>query len=366
MNTYAVYFRPRGALATWPLASDTLFGAVCWGIRTLGLLDDNALTDWLENQRLQPRFAFTHAFSAYLPQGKRVRLYPRPVTFQPAFSDFDALADEWQQKHTEDKCKKKKAKAEAAKIGKQFKKLVYVSEGALKQIVAGDLKPIEGLRALTFQNVLPYAAKCGALCTVDEARLLPDNLYEKDTVQHNQIDRMAGATVEGMLFYREETFFAPDAGLWAVLKAEADDVERYIRPTLNYLADTGFGADRTTGKGHFDIWLEDFAFPFNPTSPKGMMTLSHYLPHQDEIDLQAEPLAYSLKLLRPRREQKYPRRLAAGQDSTPVYKQAIQVFEPGSVFALQTQKEIYGQLVRLTPEDEEPVYQSGAAVMIMM
>ncbi len=29
-------------------------------------------------------------------------------------------------------------------------------------------------------------------------------------MQHNQIDRMAGATVEGMLFYREETFFAPE------------------------------------------------------------------------------------------------------------------------------------------------------------
>lgn len=362
MNTYAVYFRPRGALATWPLASDTLFGAVCWGIRALDLLDDKALADWLENQHLQPLFAFSHAFPLYLPEDKRVRLYPRPADFQPSFGDFDTLAGEWQQKKN---CTKKEAKAEAAKIGKRFKKLAYVSEEVLSQIVAGNLKPIEGLRALAFPNGL-YADRDNSLCTAQEANRLPPKLYVREAMQHNQIDRMAGATVEGMLFYREETFFASDAGLWALLKAAPGDVQRYIQPALNYLADTGFGADRTTGKGHFDIWLEDFTLPFKPPKAQAMMTLSHYLPQAGEVDLQAEPLAYSLKTLRPRREQKYPRPLAAGQDSSPVYKQAVQVFEPGSVFAFQIQKEIYGQLARLTPASEEPVFQSGAALMVMM
>jgi len=362
MNTYAVYFRPRGALATWPLASDTLFGAVCWAIRVLGLLDDKALTDWLEDQRLQPRFAFTHAFPAYLLKDKRVRFYPRPLIFQPTFGDFFDVTAELQ---WEKKCTKKAAQIEIVRIGKTFKKVAYVSEEVLSHIVAGDLKPIDGLRALAFPNKL-YVETNRSLCTGQEAKILPTNLYVTEAVQHNQIDRMAGATVEGMLFYREETFFAQDAGLWAILKAEPTDVERYIRSALNYLADSGFGADRTAGKGHFDIWLEDFTLPFNPPEAQAMLTLSHYLPQEGEVNLQSEPLAYALKTLRPRREQKYPRPLAAGQASSPVYKQSVQVFEPGSVFALQTQKEIYGQLVRLTPTNEEPVYQSGAAVMVMM
>lgn len=357
MKTYAVYFRPRGALATWPLASDTLFGAVCWGIRILGLMDDQALTDWLDKQQQQPRFAFSHAFPCYL-DGERIRFFPRPATFQPSFSDFDALVAELGNN--------KKAHMDAAKAGKQFKKVSYVSEETLAQILTGNLSTKGGLEALAIPAQSNYLVKSATLCTKEEAERLPERLYATEAMQHNQIDRMAGATVEGMLFYREETFFAPGAGLWALLKAEEEDVRQYIQPALNYLADTGFGADRTVGKGHFQIWLEEFQIPFMVSNPKAMMTLSHYLPLSDECDLKTEPLAYTLKVLRPKREQKYPRPLAQGQQSVPIYKQAVQVFEPGSVFALRKEKEIYGQLVRLTGNNEEPVYQSGAAVMIRM
>lgn len=357
MKTYAVYFRPRGALATWPLASDTLFGAVCWGIRILGLMDHQALTDWLDKQKQKPRFAFSHAFPCYL-DGGRIRFYPRPATFQPSLSDSDAIAAELGNN--------KKAHMDAAKAGKQFKKVSYVSERALADILAGKLSAQGGLKAFACPTQSNYLAKSTMLCMKEEAERLPERLYATEAMQHNQIDRMAGATVEGMLFYREETFFAPGAGLWALLKAEEEDVKQYIQPALNYLADTGFGADRTVGKGHFQIWLEEFQIPFEVSSPKAMMTLSHYLPLSDECDLKTKPLAYALKVLRPKREQKYPRPLAQGQQSAPIYKQAVPVFEPGSVFALQTEKEIYGQLVRLTDTNEEPVYQSGAAVMIIM
>ncbi len=120
--------------------------------------------------------------------------------------------------------------------------------------------------------------------------------------------------------------------MWALLKAEEKDVKEYIQPALNYLADTGFGADRTVGKGHFQIWLEEFALPFRADKPGAMMALSHYIPQPDECNLQAEPLAYTLKILRPRREQKYPWVFAGQQQFPPVYKRAVPVFEPGSVF----------------------------------
>ena len=96
-----------------------------------------------------------------------------------------------------------------------------------------------------------------------------------------------------------------------------------------------------------------------------MMTLSHYLPGADEFDPQAEPLAYTLKTLRPKREQKFLRS-SADQKSTPIYKQAMRVFEPGSVFALRAKKEIYGKLARLTPPEQEAIFQSGAALMVFL
>lgn len=356
MNTYAVYFQPRGALATWPLASDTLFGAVCWGIRALGLMDDSQLTGWLEAQQNAPVLAFSHAFPLYTKGATRLRLYPRPASFQPTFADFDRLA------------KSKAEKVRAAAAGKKLKRIGYVSEAVLNQIVAGNLQPFAGLQAF-FSGSGQLTHKAGALWTSPEAALVPDRpekLFETEAMQHNQIDRMAGATVEGMLFYREETFFAPGAGLWAALRTDEQDFARYIQPALRYLADTGLGADRTSGKGQFDITVE-FAFDLpRAKTPKALMTLSHYLPDADEFDPQGEPLAYTIKTLRPKREQKYPRLLPEGQKSAPIYKQALRVFEPGSVFPLKNQKELYGRLARLTPPGQEAVFQSGAALMVYL
>jgi len=362
MKTYAVYFKPCGALATWPLASDTLFGAVCWGIRVLGLMDDSQLTGWLDEQKAAPVFAFSHAFPYWGESQARSRLYPRPATFQPAFTDFDTLAAEWQKLNKGKTLKS--AKADAAVAGKELKRLEYVSEAVLEQIAAGKIKPVDALRAV-LMNSGPVLSKAGALWLAPEARAVPAKLFEREAMQHNHIDRMAGATVEGMLFYREETFFAPGAGLWAMLRAEAGDFSKFIQPALNYLADTGFGADRTSGKGQFEIRVTpEFVTP-KAAAPKAVMSLSHYLPGADEIDLQSEALAYTLKTLRPMREQKFSR-LVTGQKSTPVYKQAIRVFEPGSVLTLKNKKEIYGRLARLTPMDQEAVFQSGAALMVYL
>ena len=363
MNTYAVYFKPLGGLATWPLASDTLFGATCWGIRALNLMDDRQLTDWLEAQQATPAFAFSHAFPLFTQGETRLRLYPRPATFQPSFGDFESLAVEWQKR--KDKTTLKAAKVDVAAAGKKFKRLGYVTESVLTEIAAGKLQPLDGLRSALFEGSA-FSAKAGTLCTASEARWLPDKLFENEAMQHNQIDRMAGATVEGMLFYREETFFAPGAGLWALLRADEQDFARYLAPALRYLADTGLGADRTSGKGQFEITIQHAPPLPCAKTPNAMMTLSHYLPGVDEFDPQGIPLAYTLKTLRPKREQKYPRLLQSGQKSAPVYKQAMRIFEPGSVFPLKSQKELYGRLARLTPPEQEAVFQSGAALMVYL
>jgi CRISPR-associated protein Csm4 len=362
MNTYAVYFKPRGALASWPLASDTLFGAVCWGMRMLGLMDDEHLTAWLDSHRDDPPFAFSHAFPAYLNGKTPLRLYPRPATFQPAFADFNALALEWQKQKGGTL---KAAKAKLAEAGKFFKWLDYVTEGVLAEITAGRLKPVDGLQAMLFDTGA-VTAKTHTLCTKSEAKQLPEQLFQSEAMQHNQIDRMAGATVEGALYYRDEVFFAPGSGLWALLRSEPADFEQYIHPSLRYLADTGFGADRTSGKGHFEIDVQPAPPLPQAATPNAMMTLSHYLPISGEFDPQAEPLAYALKTLRPKREQKYPRPLPPGQKTPPIYKQAVRVFEPGSVFPLKSQKPVYGRLARLTPQTQEAVYQSGAALMLYL
>lgn len=362
MNTYTIYFQPRGELATWPLASDTLFGAVCWGIRILGLMNDQQLTEWLDNQKNTPKFAFSHAFPSFQKDKGWLRFYPRPANFHPLFGDFDTLALKWQQSKT---LSLKAAKADVSSAGKKFKRLGYITESVFIDFVEGKLKGIDGLHSVLFENN-DYSVKAGAMCTTAEAKLVPEKLFVAVAMQHNQIDRMAGGTVEGMLFYREETFFAPGTGLWALLRAEENDFNNYLQPALHFLSDTGFGADRTSGKGQFEITTQLSSILPRSQTPTAMMTLSHYLPISDELDIQGTPLAYTLKTLRPKREQRYLRVIAFNQKSTSVYKQALRVFEPGSIFPLKARKDIYGRLARLTPENQEPIYQSGAALMIYL
>ncbi len=266
MKTYAVYLLPHGSLATWPLASDTLFGAVCWGMRWLGLMNDEELTHWLEEQRLKPRFAFSHAFPAWLQEPKKIRFYPRPANYFPSHEDFDSLALSWQSAQKHEQITLKAAKAVVVSITKQLKKISYLSESVLKKIITEGLHPRDILSSILFAS-RKFSIKGQVLCTEEEGQQLPNALFSTEAVQHNQIDRMAGATVEGMLFYRDETFFSKGAGLWAVLVAEEEDFKRFIQPALNYLADTGFGADRTVGKGQFEIFCEEFQLSFQASQP---------------------------------------------------------------------------------------------------
>jgi CRISPR type III-A-associated RAMP protein Csm4 len=209
------------------------------------------------------------------------------------------------------------------------------------------------------------------LCSRAEAKILSKflahhriRLLEAAAMQHNSVDRVGGATVEGALFYKEEVFFAPGAGLWAVLRADSGDVEKLIAPALRVLTDTGFGADRSTGRGFFDIHIEPLGIELFQQKQQAVMTLSRYLPQEGEINLNDEPLAYRLSVVHPKREQ----RLGYGleRDSRPViYKRAVRMFEPGSVFPYPvSEKDIFGRWALLSSPKSPPIYQSGAAVML--
>ena len=358
MNTYTVVFKPRGALSTWPLSSDTLFGAVCWGIRVLGLMDDHELSAWLEASYDQPLFAFSQAFPIFESKQRVYRFYPRPVSFQPGFTDFDILVDQMKSV-----AGRKSALLIVTTEAKRLKKVQYLSEQALFHWMNGSLRPIDVLQSM-IGGKDQWTVRAGAICSTNESEDLPDSLLISEAMQHNEIDRMAGATVEGRLFYREEVFFSRQVGLWALLMAEQDVCDSYIFPALRYLADTGLGADRTTGKGQFEIMIQPAPVFSTPATAYGMMSLSRYIPLSGEVNLLGEPLAYQLRILHPKREQKFPRALIGGQTSAPIYKASVPVFEPGSVFPFLERKSIYGRLVRLSPNDQESIFQSGAAIMI--
>ncbi len=66
---------------------------------------------------------------------------------------------------------------DAAKAGKQFKKVSYVSEKTLAQILTGNLSAQDGLRAVSMPAQSNYLVKSAVLCTKKEAERLPERLY---------------------------------------------------------------------------------------------------------------------------------------------------------------------------------------------
>ena len=148
--------------------------------------------------------------------------------------------------------------------------------------------------------------------------------------------------------------------MWCLVRADDEDMEQRIRPALRYLADTGLGADRTAGRGQFDIELTDPP-PLPDAGPEsnGWLTLSRYLPQRNEWQPTERPLAYRLTNLWAKRERGYPQEEPTR--TSPVYKRRLRVFEPGSVFPLTVRKEIYGRLVPVG-ESGWTIYQSGLAI----
>ena len=368
MKTYIIYLRPRSSLAS-SLASDTLFGAVCWGIQVLQLKPD--VGHWLASQSAPP-FVFSSAFPAWLAKnGTHLLLYPRPATFEVSPAGFDTLVQTY---HQQENVPLKTARLAVLDQAKQLKNASLISQGIFEEVVRGVLSASDVLQSMLAPSP-QFALHGKVLIKVSEQLMLQKSGVDPERgissewpVQHNQIDRLAGATGEGQLFYQNEINFAPHAILWALLRAESATVEELIKPALRYLADTGLGANRTVGKGHFEITVEPA--PEIPTAKQanGVMMLSRYFPTQDEVSAVCQyPLAYRLTTLRAKREQKFPR-LIEGMAARPIYKQPIRVFEPGSVFSLQHQpREVYGQVVQVvSAEDGGPVYQSGAALPVFL
>lgn len=354
MKTYPIYLWPRGSLSSH-LGSDTLFGAVCWGIHLLGL-DLEAL---LERFNTEPQFAFSGLFPVLRGSERCVRFYPHP--------QLPPLGPDQFPGEIEDKIKK-------IKQAKLLKHKPYLSEELFTEVIQGKTDRAALLDRFRTRGFSKHDIEAvgQSLIRYDERRALQrrgklDRIINEVDVQHNHVDRVSGATVEGLLFMEQETFFRAGSGLWCLLRTEKKTLQGSIAPALRYLADTGLGGNRSSGKGQFEIEVGD---PFDDLphadDPNCFVTLSRYVPQQGEWKANARPLHYQLLNLWPKRESKFAR-AAPGQSASPIYKRRLRMFAPGSIFPLQQpQQELYGRLVEAVPASEagHTIWQSGITVPV--
>ncbi len=347
MQRKIVFLHPLGPHSS-PLTSQTLFGATCWAWATLGEDVGKHLGAFADG----PRFAFssTFPFVRRTADSPPVLLLPKPP-LRPPIAIVNQLAGQGDAQHL----------IEGIDLAKHMQQARYVSSGVAAKLRAGEwnaaalIHEVYHRRVHLVQGMLLLPAEAQAVWSKNDQGKGKDKLWKRSIVQRNSVDRVAGATAEGLLFQQEQTFYYPGrAGLWAALWVD-DILWPSVQSALRFIADTGLGGERAVGKGHFHLEIQEWGAHFPPSKDGAgrFMNLSEYIPESDETC----PLAYELRHIRQKTESRYP------GDSQRVYVGMMQAYQPGGVFETHGPgRELYGRLAKLAQLKDRSVYYSGVTI----
>lgn len=237
MSIYRYIITPLGPFRT-PLRSDTLCGHLICAAATLdGPEGAEALISAFDKGT--PPFVLSSAF----PEG----MLPMPALPPIRRASFKKLAKDWPEFHGE--------MFPALEAAKRFKKSAFVPESLLLD----DVSPLS--QEFLFTKWLEKPDRFSIQGRFHKSGLEP----------HNSIHRMTGSVLDQGGFYLSEVswYIAGTRLSLYVRTADRAAFERYF----GYVADTGYGADRSTGKGHFSF-VRDENFDDSPFRKEGNARLS--------------------------------------------------------------------------------------------
>jgi len=377
---YIAYLNPKSSFLGESIHSDTLFGAICWGIANV--CGDNLIGEVLEYFKDgKPPFLISSAFP-YVQLEQRIHLLPKPIC-KPIY-------------------KEARSREDFTKL-KTIKEIVYVPEEIFQQIIEGKLTDetlFDSLELAGFE----YPKRGNKrrkynLYSINEneyvqrGNLIIKNTYqktEKETreeeeiektdfgkiltgafggidIQRNVIERLSGTTTEGGLFYTHEMFFRENAGLYFLVKIlkneiKGNKIEGILNPALRFIQDRGVGGDVSVGKGHFEVeFLSGFDRIEEPTDPNAFTTLSLYYPAGELSSLSISSNRERMWYKSVKRKGKMEASFAAVKN---VWKESLMMFSEGSTFPLLN-KEIYGRN-HLSKKEEYEIQHYGFAVPVKM
>ncbi|NIR51598.1 hypothetical protein GWO43_23735 [candidate division KSB1 bacterium] len=174
------------------------------------------------------------------------------------------------------------------------------------------------------------------------------------TTYHNTINRLTGTVIEG-LYTVEETFRGEDFQFEVYLRSKSLSKSE-LQSILQYISLSGFGKDKSTGRGHFEFDEQDLV-EFNiedADNANGFVTLSSYVPDSEA------PLNGHYDLLI-----KYPKlagdfETAFDNVSSP-FKHPVAMMRSGAVFHSYERNRPYGALVAGVHKQNNSIMQYGLA-----
>lgn len=169
---------------------------------------------------------------------------------------------------------------------KEIKAVRWISRSLLEEVLAGRELNIDDV-FLPCSNV---AVSEDEKASLSDWTGMPWLITERQRVK---VDRL-GLSQEGGLFFFALQFFAPDCGLYFLSEISPENGQK-LQATVNFLGDTGLGADRNCGLGHFTL-KEQKTFSFSlPEKSTGWVILSLFNPgEQEDIQALTRETAYNL------------------------------------------------------------------------
>jgi len=216
---------------------------------------------------------------------------------------------------------------------KDIKGVRWISQRLFEKVLAGSF--------IEFDDVAPLPG--GIALSQEELKAHPTlkdcKGWAKSERQRVQVDRL-NLPNDGGLFFFALQFFAPNSGLYMIANMDKSVIGPF-RAALAFLGDSGIGADRSSGLGHFSV-REEHDLQFNlPKKSDGSVMLSLFNPGiQDNLEALTRVTAYGLTT-----------RSGWISNST-LGRPPVRVFTEGSYFSGKPK----GRVVEMLPADIRQKY----------
>lgn len=346
MQNYKITIKLKSSVIT-PFHSDTLWGHICWALRyTQG---EKELLDFIECYYSgEPPFVISNAFpKGYLPFPV---LEPMVKTQQRAL-----ITAFWDTSDFVTAVSAMKKLFGTKYISQEL--LIHFNEKSISNYSIAEMLLKNPRTCPRIAAYLPSncAVKykdgkiaCSYLsspllsfCPPEFGNLLSSTVGSQEVNCHAKINRLSGAAIDGGLFTTDDNFYSNN-DFEAYCKIGTGFPEEILEECLEFINVNGFGRKKSTGKGAVHCTIERTTDDFVISDANAFMTLSNYVPCQND------PQKGFYKLLT-----KYGKlgghfassSIIPGSDPTP-FKYPVVMFESGSVFKMGKKKEHYGKIVK--------------------
>lgn len=345
--------------------SDTIFGHICWAIKYLD--GEDKLKEFLEVYQIEPPLFLSSGFPRIKIDGEIIDFFPKPTLRPLSLDEEEKLFKNFYKDN-------KKEHVLFSSTLKNLKKQKYISVSAFEKVK--DALSYEKLYELVFngkvcpQNLIPKPDKCSKNhyeCPILNYEVnikeCPKKIIisESEEIYHNTKNRLTDRVEkEGGLFSTENIFYNENTEIVIYIKNNYSK-ENDLKNIFEFISKSGFGADKSTGKGRFEFEIkEDFELPVL-SNPNSFLNLSNYYPQNgDPTDGYYETIVKFGKL---------GGDWAKSKDETwqkgkrTYFKMPLIFIAPGGVFRINEIKEYYGCLIPNVHIDER-IVQYGYTIPI--